>query len=130
MMMPAHDKLSRREREIMDALFALGGKASAEEIRARLTDPPSYSAVRTMLARLEAKGAIRHREEGLRYVYVPTTSSASAQRKALQKLVDVFFGGSRVDTATALLKQEHWTEEEIEALRAEIDRVRRNRRQS
>lgn len=125
-----HDKLSRREREIMDALFALGGKASAEDIRARLTDPPSYSAVRTMLARLESKGAIRHREEGLRYVYVPTTSNASAQRKALQKLVSVFFGGSRVDTATALLKQESWTDDEIEALRAEIERVRRNRRQS
>jgi BlaI family transcriptional regulator, penicillinase repressor len=124
------DKLSRREREILDALFALGGKGSAEEIRARLTDPPSYSAVRTMLARLEAKGAIRHREEGLRYVYLPTTSSASAQRKALQKLVSVFFGGSRVETATALLKQEHWTDDEIDTLRAEIEKVRRNRRQS
>lgn len=129
-MAPHVDRLSRREREIMDALFALGGKASAEEIRARLTDPPSYSAVRTMLARLEAKGAVRHREEGLRYVYVPTTSNASAQRKALQKLVSVFFGGSRVDTAAALLKQEDWTDDEIEALRAEIERVRRNRRQS
>src|SRR4051794_35401045 len=126
----AHDKLSRREREIMDAIFGLGGKASAEEIRARLTDPPSYSAVRTMLARLEAKGAIRHREEGLRYVYLPTTSSASARRKALQKLVSVFFGGSRIDTATALLKQEQWTDDEIEALRDEIERVRKNRRQS
>jgi len=123
------DKLSRREREILDALFALGGKGSAEEIRARLTDPPSYSAVRTMLARLEAKGAIRHREEGLRYVYLPTTSSASAQRKALQKLVSVFFGGSRVETATALLKQEQWTDDEIDTLRAEIERVRKNRRQ-
>jgi predicted transcriptional regulator len=129
-MAPHLDRLSRREREIMDALFALGGRASVEEIRARLTDPPSYSAVRTMLARLEAKGAVRHREEGLRYVYVPTTSSASAQRKALQKLVSVFFGGSRVETAAALLKQEDWTDDEIEALRAEIERVRRNRRQS
>jgi predicted transcriptional regulator len=129
-MVPHVDRLSRREREIMDALFALGGRASAEEIRARLADPPSYSAVRTMLTRLEAKGAVRHREEGLRYVYVPTTSSASAQRKALQKLVSVFFGGSRVDTAAALLEQEDWTDDEIAALRAEIDRVRRNRRQS
>jgi len=128
--MTGHDKLSRREREIMDALFALGGRASGEEIRARLTDPPSYSAVRTMLARLEVKGVIRHRAEGLRYVYVPTTSSASAQRKALQKLVSVFFGGSRVETATALLKQETWTDDEIEALRVEIERVRRNRRPS
>ena len=124
------DKLTRREREIMDVLFALGGRGSAEEIRARLTDPPSYSAVRTLLGRLEVKGVIKHREEGLRYVYVPTTSAASAQRKALQKLVSVFFGGSPIDTATALLKQETWTDDEIEALRAEIERVRRNRRQS
>jgi hypothetical protein len=61
---------------------------------------------------------------------VPTTSAASAQRKALQKLVSVFFGGSPVDTATALLKQETWTDDEIETLRAEIERVRKNRRQS
>jgi len=129
--MPRHtDKLSRREREIMDALFALGGKASAEQIRERLTDPPSYSAVRTLLGRLEAKGAIRHRAEGLRYVYVPTTSNASAQRRAIEKLMSVFFGGSRVEAATALLKQEDWTDEEIDVLRAEIERVRKNRRQS
>jgi BlaI family penicillinase repressor len=129
-MAPHTEKLTRREREIMDVLFALGGRGSAEEIRARLSDPPSYSAARTMLARLEAKGIIRHREEGLRYVYVPTASAASAQRKALQKLVSVFFGGSPVDTATALLKQETWTDDEIETLRAEIERVRKNRRQS
>jgi BlaI family penicillinase repressor len=124
------DKLSRREREIMDALFALGGRASAEQIRERLADPPSYSAVRTLLARLEAKGAVRHRAEGLRYVYVPTTSSASAQRRALEKLKSVFFGGSRIEAATALLKQEDWTDDEIDVLREEIERVRRNRRQS
>src|SRR4051794_13588188 len=117
-MAPSTEKLTRREREIMDVLFALGSRGSAEEIRTRLTDPPSYSAVRTMLGRLEAKGVIRHREEGLRYVYVPMASPASAQRKALQKLVSVFFGGSPVDTATALLKQESWTDDEIEALRA------------
>jgi predicted transcriptional regulator len=124
------EKLSRREREIMDAIFALGNRGSAEEIRARLTDPPSYSAVRAMLVKLEAKGFVRHREEGLRYVYVPTTSRAAAQRRALQKIVNVFFGGSKSETVTALLKQEAWTEDEIDALRAEIDRVRRNRRQS
>ena len=128
--MSGNEKLSRREREILDVLFALGDQASAEEIRERLSDPPTYSAVRAMLVKLEAKGVIRHREEGLRYVYVPTASPASAQKKALQKLVSVFFGGSPIDTATALLKQESWTDDEIEALRAEIERVRRNRRQS
>jgi len=124
-----NEKLSRREREIMDAIFALGNRGSAEEIRARLTDPPSYSAVRAMLAKLEAKGFVRHREEGLKYVYVPTTSRAAAQRKALQKIVSVFFGGSKSQTVTALLKHETWTDDEIDALRAEIDRVRQSRRQ-
>src|SRR5262245_45652319 len=127
-MSPATEKLSRREREIMDVLFALGDSASAEEIRERLTDSPSYSAVRAMLAKLEAKGFVRHREAGLRYVYSPTTPRTAAQRKALQRLISVFFGGSASQTATALLKHEHWTDDEIDRLQAEIDRVRKNRR--
>jgi predicted transcriptional regulator len=114
----------------MDALFALGDRASAEDIRARLTDPPGYSAVRAMLARLEAKGYIRHREEGLRYVYTPTTSRGTARRAALQQLVRVFFGGSPGDTVTALLKQETWTTDELDALTAEIERVRSERTRS
>jgi predicted transcriptional regulator len=127
---PPHDQLSRREREIIDALFALGDRASAEEIRGRLSNPPTSSAVRAMLTRLEAKGYLRHREEGLRYVYTPTKSRASAQRNALTKLVRVFFGGSPRQTATALLKQERWTDDELDALRSEIDRVRKEKRQS
>ena len=85
--MPVSTKLSRREREIMEVLFALGDKATADEIRERLSDPPSYSAVRAMLAKLETKGVIRHRAEGLRYVYSPTTSRATAQRQAARQLV-------------------------------------------
>lgn len=123
-------KLSRREREIMDVLFALGDSASAEDIRERLTDPPSYSAVRAMLVKLEAKGVIRHRAEGLRYVYSPTTSRATAQKRAVSQLMRVFFGGSPAEAAAALLKQEDWTDDELATLRSEIDRVRKNRRQS
>src|SRR5215813_8774224 len=122
---PPHEKLTRREREIMDALFAREEGASAEDVREQLTDPPGYSAVRAMLVRLEAKGFVRHREEGLRYVYFPTRSRASARRSALEKLVRVFFGGSRRDTVTALLKQERWTDEELQALQAEIEHVRK-----
>ncbi len=129
-MPPPLERLSRREREIMDALFALGDRGSAEEIRQRLSDPPGYSAVRAMLARLEAKGHIRHREEGLRYVYMPIKSRASAQRTALSKLVRVFFGGSPREMATALLKQESWTDEELDELRSEIERVRKEGKQS
>jgi BlaI family transcriptional regulator, penicillinase repressor len=120
-------KLTRREREIMDILFGLG-QAAAEEIRERLTDPPSYSAVRTMLTRLEAKGIIRHHEEGLRYVYTPTTSPATARRTALKQYVRTFFGGSVGDLMTSLLRQETWTDEELNALRAEIERARDERK--
>jgi predicted transcriptional regulator len=130
MVSPPHGKLSRRELEIMHALHALEDRASVEDIRQRLTDPPSYSAVRAMLVKLEAKGFVRHREEGLRYVYVPTASRGSAQRKALQQLVRVFFGGSPGQTVTALLKQEDWTNDELDALRAQIEQVRKNRRNS
>ena len=121
-------KLSRREREIMDVLYALGDNAAAEEIRERLSDPPSYSAVRAMLAKLEAKGVIRHRSEGLRYVYSPVTSRTTAQKKAVSNLMNVFFGGSASQAITALLKQESWSEDELDALRKEIDDVRKNRR--
>jgi len=120
---PPHEKLTRREREIMDALFALEEGASAEDVRERLTDPPGYSAVRAMLVRLEAKGFIRHREEGLRYVYFPTKSRASARRTALDKLVKVFFGGSPRDTVTALLHEEHWTDEELRTIQAQIEQA-------
>jgi BlaI family transcriptional regulator, penicillinase repressor len=123
-------KLSRREREIMNVLFALGEQASAEEIRAHLSDPPSYSAVRAMLAKLEAKGHVRHREEGLKYVYAPTTPRSTARRAALQQLVRVFFSGSPGDAAAALLKNEDWSEEDLDSLSAEIERVRRDRRRS
>jgi predicted transcriptional regulator len=125
---PSSEKLSRREREIMNVLFALGDRASAEDIRTRLTDPPSYSAVRAMLVKLEAKGHIRHREEGLRYVYSPTTSRTTARRAALQQLVRVFFSGSPGDAATALLKSENWSDEELDTLTVEIERVREERR--
>jgi BlaI family transcriptional regulator, penicillinase repressor len=121
-------KLSRREREIMDVLYSLGDNASADEIREKLSDPPTYSAVRAMLAKLEAKGVIRHRAEGLRYVYSPVTSKTTAQKKAVTQLMRVFFGGSAVEAATALLKQEQWSDEELDALRNQIDQVRKGRR--
>jgi len=127
-MPPPADRLSRREREIMNALFALKNKASAEEIRARLTNPPSYSAVRAMLVRLEKKGYLRHQEDGLRYLYTATTTHAAARRAALQQYVRTFFEGSLGQMMTALVRNEAWTDEELDALRAEIERARTARK--
>ena len=107
--MKTSSHLTRRERDIMDALLELGDEASGEEIREKLPDPPSYSAVRAMLVRLEAKGVIKHKEKGLRYVYSPTTPRSAARRTAMQRLVRVFFGGSRGEAVTAFSSAEEWS---------------------
>ncbi len=125
---PRAERLTRREREIMNAVFALGNRASAEEIRARLASAPGDSAVRVMLTRLEKKGFLKHRQEGLRYLYTATISPSSARRQALRRYLETFFGGSAKQMMTALVSEAHWTEEELHALKAEIDRVRKERR--
>jgi predicted transcriptional regulator len=126
--MPKHSRnhLTRREREIMHAVFALNNRASAEEIRARLTDPPSDSSVRVMLTRLERKGLVRHQGDGLRFVYSATTSPAAAKRTALQQVVQTFFGGSLTQMVAGLLRDGSWTDAELEQLRSEIERARRD----
>lgn len=94
--------LSRRERQIVDALFKLG-RASAAEVRAELPDAPSYSAVRALLRILEEKGHIRHEQDGPRYVYMPTVARDSAKRSAMRHLVQTFFEGSTSQAISALL---------------------------
>src|SRR5215831_11121681 len=123
------EKLTRREREIMNALFAMGNRASAEDIRGRLTSPPSDSSVRVMLARLEKKGLLKHQQDGLRYMYSATVSPAVAKRTALQQYLQTFFGGSLRQMMTSLVAEASWTDEELDALKGEIDRVRKERKE-
>ena len=94
--------LSRRERQIIDALFKLG-RASAAEVRAELPDAPSYSAVRALLRILEDKGHVRHEQDGPRYVYMPTVGRENAKRSALRHMVQTFFEGSTAQAISALL---------------------------
>jgi len=122
---PSSNRLSRREREIMHAVFALGNRATASEIRARLSDPPADASVRVMLRRLEAKGYLRHQQDGLRYVYSATASPRVEKRNALQQYVDTFFGGSLRLMLTPLVRDGSWQEGDLEALREEIDKARK-----
>lgn len=98
----AWDRLGAREREIMESLFARQ-QATVAEVLASLKTPPGYSAVRGMLALLEQKGYVKHRRDGLRYVYSPNISTVAAQGTALKKLVDTFFGGSPARAVATLL---------------------------
>jgi BlaI family transcriptional regulator, penicillinase repressor len=120
--------LTRREREIINAIFALNNRASAEQIRARLSDPPSDSSVRVMLARLEHKGLVRHQGDGVRFVYSATISPAVARRTALQQLVQTFFGGSFAQMVASLVREGSWSDDELESLRSELQRIKKERK--
>ena len=85
--------LSRRERQIMDVVYARGS-ATATDVLKGLPDPPSRTAVRTLLGILEQKGHLWHRKEGREFVFEPTRSRNSAARSALRRVVGTFFEGS------------------------------------
>src|SRR4051812_5381730 len=88
-----HLDLSRRERQIVDILYAKG-RATAADVQTALPDPPSYSAVRAMLRILEEKGHVRHEQDGPRYVYVPTVAADRAKKTAIRHVLRTFFNGS------------------------------------
>ncbi len=118
--------LGARERQIVDAIYQLG-EASVAEVLANLTDPPSYSAVRTMVRLLETKGLLRHRQIGTRYVYRPTRSRESASRSALTHVMETFFGGSATDAVAAILdvSASRLTDDDLGRLEQLIDQARR-----
>jgi len=94
--------LTRRERQIMDVIYA-HGRATAAEVLESISDPPSNSTIRTLLRLLEVKGLVRHEEAGARYVYLPTVPRDRARRSALRNVLDTFFDGSTEDAVAALL---------------------------
>jgi len=118
-------ELSRRERQIMDFLYQKG-RATAAEVQANIPDPPGYSAVRAMLRVLEAKGHVRHEQEGPRYVYVPRVARERAKRSALRHVVQTFFDGSPEQVMAALLddRSTKLSEADLDRLARLIDRAR------
>ena len=114
--------LSRRERQIMEAVYRLGG-ATVADVIAELPDPPGYSAVRAMLGKLEAKGYLKHRQDGPRYLYFAKVPRQEARASALDRLVRTFFDGSVEQAVTALLDRSagELTDEELDRLAALIE---------
>ncbi|MCG2840521.1 BlaI/MecI/CopY family transcriptional regulator [Sandaracinobacter sp. RS1-74] len=118
--------LPRREREIFEILCGLD-EATAAEVRERMANAPGYSAVRTMLARLEAKGLIRHREQDGAYAYAIVPRESDVRESALKQMVKTFFDGSAASAATALLGLTRGlAPDEVESLQQAIDRARKN----
>jgi predicted transcriptional regulator len=115
------ESLPRREREIFEILVN-AGEATAADVRERMADPPSYSAVRTLLGRLEAKGFVRHGQQDQSYLYRSVPQRAKVRDSALKQFVKTFFDGSAASAATALLGlTKTMKPEELDALQRAID---------
>jgi BlaI family transcriptional regulator, penicillinase repressor len=125
-MPPPTATLSRRERQIMDFLYQ-HGPATVATVQSGITDPPSYSAVRTLLGVLETKGHAVHTDEGRAYLYRPAIPRERVRRSVLRHVVRTFFGGSAEATVAALVDLHAGTlsAEELDRLAALVDRAKR-----
>jgi predicted transcriptional regulator len=121
-----HHALSRRERQIMDILYKKR-QATASEVMDLMTDPPGYSAVRTLLATLERKGYITHGRDGAKYVFTPVVRPENAGKSAIAHLIQTFFNGSRGRAAAALLDvpASQFSNEELDELDVLIKKARK-----
>jgi predicted transcriptional regulator len=125
----SEDGQSRREREIMAALYKLG-KATAAQIQAEIPDPPSYTAIRTLLTILEKKGHVRHDSDGPRYVYEPKVARGEMGQRAFRNLLKTFYDNSVSDAVAAMLSHEDAavSAEELDRLEKLIARARKEGR--
>ncbi|MHB0955886.1 MAG: BlaI/MecI/CopY family transcriptional regulator [Pirellulaceae bacterium] len=118
--------LGRRERQIMDVIHRLGD-AGVSEVLKEIPDAPSYSSVRTMIRILESKGLLRHRREGMRYVYRATQPVEQVRRSALRHLLKTFFNDSPSDAVAALLElsPDELSDQELSRLTKMIDEAKK-----
>ncbi len=119
------EKLGRRERQILEAVYRRGS-ASVNDVLAELPDPPSYSAIRTFLRILEEKGHLTHTQEGAKYIYHPTKPRPPVAREALYKLMETFFGGRPEQIVNTLLNdgERKLSDADLERLSAMIAEAR------
>lgn len=122
-------ELSRRERQIMDAVYRRG-EASVADVRDEIPDAPSYSAVRALMGVLTEKGHLTYSTDGPRYVYRPTTPREEARNSALERVLATFFEGSPSSAMAALLdlSSDDLTDSELDKLETMIQDARREGR--
>jgi len=128
-MLKEQQRLSRRERQIMDVLYRMG-RATAAEVHQAIPDPPGYSAVRAMLRVLEEKKHIRHEEKDMRYVFIPVVPREKARRSAVRHLLDTFFDGSPEQAVATLLdvSSDKLSQEKFDQLTALIEKAKQEGR--
>lgn len=126
---PKEEELSRRERQIMEALYRLG-KASAADIREALPHPPTYTAVRTHLTLLQEKGLVKYESDGIRYIYEPVVPREEMAKSALSGVLQTFFDNSVEQAVATLINREEapLSSEQWDRLAEMIERARKEGR--
>jgi predicted transcriptional regulator len=119
------NQLSRRERQIMDAIYSRGA-ATVAEVREAIPDPPGYSAVRALLKILEEKGVVQHKQDGPRYIYMATAKRDRVKTWALKHLMQTFFDDSTEKVVSTLIdmRETRLTDDEYRRLKALIEQAR------
>ena len=127
--MPEPSDLSRRERQIMDAVFALG-EATVNQVVESIPSPPTPMAVRRMMHILEEKGHLRRKENGREVIYVPRQTKGKAGRLAFDQVLETFFGGSLEEALAAHLhsRKDQVSDEERQRLIALIEQAKKEGR--
>ncbi|MEN6625446.1 MAG: BlaI/MecI/CopY family transcriptional regulator [Candidatus Sumerlaeia bacterium] len=123
---PFDQQLSRRERQIMEIVYTLG-KASVADVLEAMDEPPSYSAVRTIMNLMVEKGFLKYKGEGKKYVYYPAVAREKASRSALNNVLETFFSGSVAQAVVSLINQnkDKMSAEDLDRLSRLIDEAKR-----
>ena len=124
----SHNNLSRRERQIVDVLYA-SQEATAAQVQKALPGDPSYSTVRALLKKLLDKGHVQFRQDGPRYVYSAVVAKSDAGRGAVRRLLDIFFNGNPVAAVANLLGDQRraLSDADIEELETMVARLKEER---
>lgn len=119
------ENLSRREREVINIIFALG-EATLSQVSEAMDEPPTRPALRSILTILEEKGHLKHRQDGREFVYRSVVSREKAGRSMLERVLGTFFGGSISQALAAYLSdpKTRLTRDEIAELRRFIDETK------
>jgi predicted transcriptional regulator len=127
--MSESSELSRRERQIMDAVYALG-EATVNQVVESIPSPPTAMAVRRMMHILEEKGHLRRRESGREVIYAPRQPKGKAGRCAFERVLETFFGGSLEEALAAHLhsRKDRVSADERERLIKLIEQVHKEGR--
>lgn len=125
----SHLRLGRRERQIIEIVYQRG-QASVAQVIEQMSDPPSYTSVRTMLRLLEGKGYLRHKEKGRRFVYIPVVTPGTAGRSALRNLLTTFFSNSVEKAVASLLELERGklSSDDLDRLAELVEKARKEGR--